>query len=58
MKKFLGKVIMKKVILPERYFAKGLEKQGKDDKGKELPPKPRKLHPVLGRGPAIEQQAF
>jgi hypothetical protein len=57
MKKFPAEAIME-VILPEGYAAEYLEEKGKKDKGKDMPPKPLRLTPALGRRPAAEQKVF
>jgi hypothetical protein len=50
--------IMMKIILPEHYFTERVKKQGKKDKGKELPPKLAELGPVLNQQPAVKQESF
>jgi hypothetical protein len=57
MKKSQGKVMVK-AVLPKRYPAEPLEEQGKKDKGKELPPKPAELGPVLKQRAAVKQKFF
>jgi hypothetical protein len=57
MKKFPGKILLK-VILKERCFVEHVKEQYKNDKRKELPPKPVRLRPVLSQRLAAKQKTF
>jgi hypothetical protein len=54
MKKFTGNIVIT-AVLPKGHLAKGPQKQGENNKGKELPPQLVKPGFVLARGLAPEK---